>query len=74
MCIYLNLALASAKQLGVSLPNTATAQQLFNSRAAHGGKAWDHSAMLRALEKLANFEIGQRAGWVPELHRPHTWE
>jgi 2-hydroxy-3-oxopropionate reductase len=57
----LNLALNSAKALGVSLPNTATAQELFNSCAAHGGKAWDHSAMVRALEKLANFEIGQKA-------------
>jgi 2-hydroxy-3-oxopropionate reductase len=56
----LNLALSSAKALGVSLPNTATAQELFNSCAAHGGKAWDHSAMVRALEKLANFEIGQK--------------
>jgi 2-hydroxy-3-oxopropionate reductase len=55
----LNLALSSARALGVSLPNTATAQELFNSCAAHGGKAWDHSAMVRALEKLANFEIGQ---------------
>jgi 2-hydroxy-3-oxopropionate reductase len=58
----LNLALSSARQLGVSLPNTATAQELFNACAAHGGKGWDHSAMVRALEKLANFEIGQRAG------------
>jgi 2-hydroxy-3-oxopropionate reductase len=57
----LNLALASARALGVSLPNTATAQELFNSCSAHGGKAWDHSAMVRALEKLANFEIGQKA-------------
>jgi 2-hydroxy-3-oxopropionate reductase len=57
----LNLALSSARALGVSLPNTATAQELFNSCAAHGGAAWDHSAMVRALEKLANFEIGQKA-------------
>ena len=57
----LNLALSSARALGVSLPNTATAQELFNSCAAYGGKAWDHSAMVRALEKLANFEIGQKA-------------
>jgi 2-hydroxy-3-oxopropionate reductase len=55
----LNLALGSARALGVSLPNTATAQELFNACVAHGGKAWDHSAMLRALEKLANFEVGQ---------------
>jgi 2-hydroxy-3-oxopropionate reductase len=56
----LNLALASARALRVSLPNTATAQELFNACAANGGSAWDHSAMVRALEKLANFEIGQR--------------
>jgi 2-hydroxy-3-oxopropionate reductase len=58
----LNLALGTARELGVSLPNTATAQELFNACAAHGGKAWDHSAMVRALEKLANFEIGQKPG------------
>lgn len=56
----LNLALSSAKALGVALPNTATAQELFNSCAAHGGKSWDHSAMVRALEKMSNFEIGQK--------------
>jgi 2-hydroxy-3-oxopropionate reductase len=57
----LNLALSSARALGVSLPNTATAQELFNSCVAHGGAAWDHSGMVKALEKLANFEIGQTA-------------
>lgn len=56
----LNLALSSAKSLGVSLPNTASTQELFNSCAAYGGKAWDHSAMVKALEKMANFEIGQK--------------
>lgn len=56
----LNLALQGAKALGISLPNTATAQELFNSCSAHGGKAWDHSAMVRALEILANFEIGSK--------------
>jgi 2-hydroxy-3-oxopropionate reductase len=55
-----NLALATGRQLGVSLPNTATAQELFNACAAHGGKAWDHSAMVRALEMMAGFEIGSR--------------
>jgi 2-hydroxy-3-oxopropionate reductase len=57
----LNLALSNARQMGVALPNTATAQELFNSCAAHGGSAWDHAAMVRALELMANFEIGQRA-------------
>jgi 2-hydroxy-3-oxopropionate reductase len=56
----LNLALQNARALGVSLPNTATAQELFNACVAHGGKGWDHSAMVRALEKMANFEIGQK--------------
>jgi 2-hydroxy-3-oxopropionate reductase len=57
----LNLALSTARLLGISLPNTATAQELFNACAAHGGKEWDHSAMVRALEKMANFEIGQKS-------------
>ena len=57
----LNLALSSARELGVALPNTAMAQELFNSCVAHGGKAWDHSGMVRALEMMSNFEIGQKA-------------
>jgi len=56
----LNLALSSARAVGLSLPNTATAQELFNACAAHGGKAQDHSAMVRALELMANFEVGQK--------------
>jgi len=55
----LNLALTTGRQLGVPLPNTATAQELFNACAAHGGAGLDHSAMVNALEKMANFEIGQ---------------
>jgi 2-hydroxy-3-oxopropionate reductase len=54
----LNLALGTARKLGVSLPNTATCQELFNACAAHGGAAWDHSALVRALELLAGHEIG----------------
>ncbi len=57
----LNLALSSARALGLALPNTATCQELFNACTAHGGAAWDHSAMVRALEQLANFEIGAKA-------------
>jgi len=53
----LNLALTSARQIGVSLPNTATAQELFNACVAQGGSAWDHSALVRALEVLANHEV-----------------
>jgi 2-hydroxy-3-oxopropionate reductase len=54
----LNLALSGARALGVSLPNTATCQELFNAAAAAGGKAWDHSGMVRVLEMLAHHEIG----------------
>ena len=57
----LNLALAGARALGVSLPNTAMAQELFNACLAQGGAKWDHSAMVRALEKLASHEITKRA-------------
>ena len=57
----LNLALQGAKSLGLSLPNTATCQELFNACAAHGGSAWDHSAMVRALEIMGNHEIGAAA-------------
>ena len=55
----LNLALGAAKSLGLALPATSTAQQLFSACVAHGGAAWDHSGMVRALETLSNFEIGQ---------------
>lgn len=53
----LNLALQGAKALKVALPNTATCQELFNVCAAHGGAGWDHSAMARALEIMANHRI-----------------
>ncbi len=53
----LNLALQGAKSLGVALPNTATAQELFNTCVANGGAAWDHSAIVRALEIMSNHEV-----------------
>ncbi len=55
----LNLALDGARALGLSLPNTSMAQQLFNSCVAQGGKAWDHSAMVKALETMANHEVAE---------------
>ena len=54
----LNLALSAARSIGMSLPNTATCQELFNACSAHGGSGWDHSAMVRALEIMADFKIG----------------
>ena len=53
----LNLALAGARELGLSLPNTATAQELFNACAANGLADSDHSAMVQALERLADHAV-----------------
>ena len=55
----LNLALQGARAMGVSLPNTATAQELFNSCAANGGAKWDHSGMVKALERMANHPVAK---------------
>ena len=54
----LGLALGAARDLHLSLPNTATAQELFNSCQAQGGGGWDHSGMIRALEHMADFTLG----------------
>jgi 2-hydroxy-3-oxopropionate reductase len=54
----LGLALDGARALGVALPNTASAQQLFSACVAQGGAKEDHSALVRALERLADHEIG----------------
>ncbi|WP_324753901.1 2-hydroxy-3-oxopropionate reductase [Roseovarius sp. Pro17] len=53
----LNLALSAARELGVSLPNTATCQELFNAASASGHSEADHSALIRALEGMADHEI-----------------
>ncbi|MCS3604165.1 2-hydroxy-3-oxopropionate reductase [Buttiauxella sp. BIGb0471] len=53
----LNLALQSAKALAITLPNTATCQELFNTCAANGGSQLDHSALIQSLELMANHKI-----------------
>ena len=53
----LNLALQGARSLSLSLPNTATTQELFNAAAALGGKGWDHSGLVRVLEHLAGHPV-----------------
>ena len=55
----LNLALQGAKALGVSLPNTAIAQELMNTCAANGMSNLDHSALCRAIEIMSNHQIAQ---------------
>jgi 2-hydroxy-3-oxopropionate reductase len=55
----LNVALQAARSLGVALPGTALVQELFSAVAAReGGGRLDHSALVTALERLADFEIG----------------
>jgi len=53
----LNLALSAARELNLSLPNTAIAQQMFSSCAAHGGADLDHSALVLAIEGIGNCSI-----------------
>jgi 2-hydroxy-3-oxopropionate reductase len=57
----LNLALSAARELGLSLPNTAIAQQMFSSCAAHGGADLDHSALILAIEGLGSHTIRGKA-------------
>lgn len=56
----LNLALQTGREIGVSLPNTATTQELFTAVASDQGADLDHSAIVQALEKLANFRMGEK--------------
>ncbi|MGF1767524.1 2-hydroxy-3-oxopropionate reductase [Enterovibrio makurazakiensis] len=53
----LNLALTGAKALGVALPNTQSAQDLFGLCAEQGGQDWDHSALIKAIESLSDHNI-----------------
>src|ERR1700760_1208702 len=53
----LNLALSAAREMGMALPNTAIAQQMFSSVVAGGGADLDHSALVLAIEGLADFSI-----------------
>jgi 2-hydroxy-3-oxopropionate reductase len=52
----LNLALASAKEMGMALPNTAIAQQMFSVVAGAGGADLDHSALVKAIEILGSMQ------------------
>ncbi|WP_225785089.1 2-hydroxy-3-oxopropionate reductase [Xenophilus sp. Marseille-Q4582] len=57
----LNLAMQSARALGVALPQTAGAAQLMNACNAQGHGQLDHSALVRALEALANHPVAPEA-------------
>jgi len=53
----LNLALSNARKMGISLPNTAIAQEMFNSCIGNGDAKKDHSALVTALERMANHKV-----------------
>lgn len=53
----LGLALSGARTLGVALPQTAGAAQLMQVCSANGMQDLDHSALVRALEIMANHEV-----------------
>ena len=55
----LNLALQGAKALGVSLPNTASTQQMMNVCVANGLQQMDHSALCQAVELMAAHAIAK---------------
>jgi 2-hydroxy-3-oxopropionate reductase len=53
----LNLALQGARELGVSLPQTANAAQLMQACDANGMGDLDPSALVKALELMANHPV-----------------
>jgi 2-hydroxy-3-oxopropionate reductase len=55
----LNLALQGARELGVALPQTAGAAQLMQACAANDLGGLDHSALVKALELMANHEVAK---------------
>jgi 2-hydroxy-3-oxopropionate reductase len=55
----LGLALQGARELGVALPQTASAAQLMQVCAANGMADLDHSALVKALELMAGHEVAR---------------
>ncbi len=43
--------------MGLSLPNTASTQQLFSSCVGNGGGGWDHSGIVQALEIAGGHKV-----------------
>ncbi len=57
----LNLALQGARALGIALPQTAGAAQLMQSCVALGHGQADHSALVKALEAMAQHPVAPDA-------------
>ncbi|GCL61011.1 2-hydroxy-3-oxopropionate reductase [Rubrivivax pictus] len=55
----LNLALQGAREIGVALPQTAGAAQLMQVCAANGMGDLDHSALVKALERMADHPVAE---------------
>ena len=55
----LGLALQGARDLELSLPQTANAAQLMQACAANGMADLDHSALVKALELMAGHEVAK---------------
>jgi 2-hydroxy-3-oxopropionate reductase len=53
----LGIALEGARELGVAMPQTAGATQLMQLMTAHGWDQLDHSALVKALERMSNHEV-----------------
>jgi 2-hydroxy-3-oxopropionate reductase len=53
----LGLALQGARELGLALPQTASAAQLMQACAANGMADLDHSALVKALEQMAAHQV-----------------
>ncbi len=54
----LAIVLETARELGVALPGTAVVDQLFRAEQSRGHGDADNSSVVRALEALAQHEIG----------------
>ncbi|MFM2036437.1 MAG: hypothetical protein RL459_1702 [Pseudomonadota bacterium] len=57
----LGLALQGARELGLALPQTASAAQLMQVCGAHGLHNIDHSGLVRALEIMGNHQVAEDA-------------
>jgi 2-hydroxy-3-oxopropionate reductase len=58
----LGIALQTARQYGVALPNTAAVEQMLQALRTAGRGESDHSALLTLVEDLARHTIGTPAG------------
>jgi 2-hydroxy-3-oxopropionate reductase len=58
----LGIALATAREYGVALPNTAAVDQMLQALRSNGRGDRDHSALLTHIEDLAQHTIGAPTG------------